>query len=1175
MADGTVKIELDVDSSKAKANAKKEALDTGQQVGKNISSGVEDAAASTGTKAGAAIKSGVTSGSSGAGTDAGNAISQGVKSGTSGVGDAAGSQIRTGVLSKLSGISDDLGSIGSTMSLAITAPLLAIGTASFTTSMNFDTAMSQLAGALNEPIDQIDSLRQLAIKTGQDTIYSASDAGSAMIELAKGGLTDAQIEGGALASTMQLASAGNIQLSDSANTVVRAMGAFHLSASDTESAVNALAGSANASSADVSDISMALSQASAQAYSAGWSIQDTTAAIAELADSGIKGSDAGTSLKTMLQSLQAPSDTAAKVIEQLGLQVRDANGNMRPATEIVGELQSKLGGLSSAQRDAALQTIFGSDASRAALVLMNGGVSTYQKYTEATNDQTAAQRMADAQMGSSQKAIENMKGAIETAAISLGGALSPAVAHAADVVGDLASDFANLSDGQKDTIIKFALFAAAIGPVAKGISSVSDFAKTASDAINKLGGENTKLISASNLAKGAVAGLAIAGIAILASELIKAKDRYDNFNKATLGMEDAANKSSSSLQLQSSNITTLGSSAKQAAFDLDSFLKSQAGYVDAINSTNTSAQANITQLSQAKAVIDEYAGKTDLSTDAQISLKSAIEQVNAQCGTQLTVTDAANGVVYDSATAATVAADAVDKYIESKIRQIRVDALTEDLTNAYKAQQDAIKGVTAATDDYIQKKAEYEAAQEAAANGGEREKIALAGATFAYQAAASNLDKAKASRDSATASVQSFNTQLGISTQAAKDASDVYSNFITTHTEIAAAVERSGGSLTNFQGDLAKTGISTEQLNSLSSDQLTELGLKYDGTVGSITAKLWEFAGATEGPGADAAVKWRSGFDANTQGMIDSATSATGLTLAQFQLLSGQAGITGNDATAQFAIGIQNGGPASILAANNVAYSTEGGLHVTDGNSAGQNVINTYNQAIAAGDTYDQAMAKAQDAANALAAPDTASAGAGQIAKYSGGMDSQSGPLNDTSSGLAWVAKRPLYGLQDESYGWGGDLIQNFGTGMSGWFDWLGGQASEAANIVSSWLHQSTADVGPLKYTDQWGGDLIENIITDMASMDYALGQQSAKSAAIITSGFSPLQGLGFTVSGQAAVNYSMMYNKSMADNGTYIALNNLGAKFDRLMDSLPTTIKDNAGLSGRDFARAVSGVIR
>lgn len=364
--------------------------------------------------------------------------------------------------------------------MPVTGAIVGVGAASVVAANNFEDAMSQAAGALDKPMAQMGELRELAIQTGQDTMFSAKEAGEAITELAKGGLTEADIKGGALAATMNLAASSGMSLGDAANTVVQTMGAFGLSAEETSEAVNALAGAAAASSTDVEPLTQGLSQVAAQAYNAGWSVQETTAVLSRFADAGIEGSDAGTSLKTMLQRLAAPTDKAAGKIEDLGLQVRDADGHMKGATEIAEELQTKLGGLSEAERDAALQTIFGSDASRAASIMMRGGAEELEKYIKATNDQESAQRLANAQMGSGSRAIEELKGSIETAGIKIGDTLAPIITNLAKIITELVNKFTALPGGVQVAIIAIAGIVAVIGPIlmvvgqlALGISSVT------------------------------------------------------------------------------------------------------------------------------------------------------------------------------------------------------------------------------------------------------------------------------------------------------------------------------------------------------------------------------------------------------------------------------------------------------------------------------------------------------------------------------------------------------------------------------------------------------------------------------------------------------------------------------------------------------------------------------
>lgn len=379
-------------------------------------------------------------------------------------------------LAKVSAVSGEFGNkvkgVGQSL-LPVTGALTGVGAASTVMANNFNDAMSQAAGALDKPMSEMEDLRQLAIQTGQDTVFSATDAGNAITELAKGGLTEADIKAGALKTTMDLAASSGMDLGEAANVVVQAMGAFGLSANESAEAANALAGAAAASSTDVEPLTQALAQCSAGAKNAGWSIQETTAVLARFADAGIEGSDAGTSLKTMLRRLAAPTDSAATMIEQLGIQTRDSNGDLLGASEIAEELQNKLGGLDSASRDAALSTIFGSDAMRAATVMMDSGTEGLQKYINAANDQEAAQRLANSQMSDGSRAIEKLKGSLETAAIQIGDTLAPIVQKVAELITALVNKFSALPKGVQQVMVVVGILVAALGPLLMVIGQIS------------------------------------------------------------------------------------------------------------------------------------------------------------------------------------------------------------------------------------------------------------------------------------------------------------------------------------------------------------------------------------------------------------------------------------------------------------------------------------------------------------------------------------------------------------------------------------------------------------------------------------------------------------------------------------------------------------------------------
>lgn len=421
--------------------------------------------------------------------------------------------------------------LGSSMTLGLTVPIVAAGGAATSVAANFDDAMSQVQGALGGASEDMDGLRDLALQLGADTVFSATESAQAMVELAKGGLTEAQIKGGALAASMDLAAAGQLNLADAAAITVQMMGSFGLGAGDATRIANALAGAANASSADVSDLTQAMSQCSAQASLAGWSLEDTAAALALFADHGVKGSDAGTSLKTMLQRLAAPTDQAAEAIAAYGLNIRDSNGKMKDISGIADELTGKLGGLSDAERDAALQTIFGSDASRAAAILMQSGSEGLAKYIAATNDATAAETMANAQKGELSWALENMGGAVESASIAFGTALAPAITAVAGVIGNVAEAFASLPAGVQTGIAVVLALVAALGPLLMVIGSVVAALPAISEGFAVLGGALAIPL--------APAAAVVAAIAAIAAAIYAAWTTSETFRAAVMAGVDA------------------------------------------------------------------------------------------------------------------------------------------------------------------------------------------------------------------------------------------------------------------------------------------------------------------------------------------------------------------------------------------------------------------------------------------------------------------------------------------------------------------------------------------------------------------------------------------------------------------------------------------------------------
>lgn len=310
----------------------------------------------------------------------------------------------------------DLGTAAGVAALGVAG----IGGAAVMASTEFNKSMSGVSAVAGATAGEMEQLREAALKAGADTAFSASEAAVAQGELARAGVSVADILGGALAGSLGLAAAGQLELGQAAEISAQALNIFGLGGDQTTRVADVLAAGANKSAADVAQLGDALRQGGLVAAQTGLSLEETAGVLSMFADNALLGSDAGTSLKTFLQRLVPQSDEAAKAMESLGLQFFDSQGAFVGIEEVAGQLQGALGGLSDEQRNAALSTLFGSDAVRSASILMDGGAASVRDYTTAVSDQGAASRMAAEQLDNLAGDIEEFKGATETALIRVG-----------------------------------------------------------------------------------------------------------------------------------------------------------------------------------------------------------------------------------------------------------------------------------------------------------------------------------------------------------------------------------------------------------------------------------------------------------------------------------------------------------------------------------------------------------------------------------------------------------------------------------------------------------------------------------------------------------------------------------------------------------------------------------
>jgi TP901 family phage tail tape measure protein len=240
-----------------------------------------------------------------------------------------------------------------------------------------------------------------------------------------------------------------------------AMNVFKVSS---DVAANALSSAADASSTSIAQMSEAFSMSSAVAGLAGQSIEDLSATLAILANNGVKGSDAGTSVKTMLMRLMAPADDAVGALNQLGLSVasfRGADGQMKPMVEIIGTLNQAMGGLDQTAKDDIFRRIFGADAIRAASILASEGVDGFTKMREAMASALPVGEKYKLVMSGLAGSFGSVLAAMQRMAIAITDAVAPALAGALPFITGFIDGLTKLATDNKEAVVLFAQVAAA------------------------------------------------------------------------------------------------------------------------------------------------------------------------------------------------------------------------------------------------------------------------------------------------------------------------------------------------------------------------------------------------------------------------------------------------------------------------------------------------------------------------------------------------------------------------------------------------------------------------------------------------------------------------------------------------------------------------------------------
>jgi TP901 family phage tail tape measure protein len=290
----------------------------------------------------------------------------------------------------------------------------------------FERKMDFFGAVTDTNTRKMAKLSEFTLQLAQDTIYSAEQIADGFIELGKAGVSAEQIMRGIGKAMANLGAAGDIPLAQSGQIITSTIQQFDLAAKDAVSVVDLLAGAANASIADITDIGVSLKYVGGVANAVGLTFEDTTTAISLLAKAGIRGSTAGTSLRQMLVSLGGATGPAREVLRELGIitgennnKFFDAEGRAKSLAEVFQILQTHTADLTQKERLMALRTIFNNRALSAASILTREGAKGFREMNKEMAKTTAADVAAE-RMDNLSGDIEILQGNIQTMLIKAG-----------------------------------------------------------------------------------------------------------------------------------------------------------------------------------------------------------------------------------------------------------------------------------------------------------------------------------------------------------------------------------------------------------------------------------------------------------------------------------------------------------------------------------------------------------------------------------------------------------------------------------------------------------------------------------------------------------------------------------------------------------------------------------
>ncbi|HFC9103489.1 MULTISPECIES: phage tail tape measure protein [Enterococcus] len=427
---------------------------------------------------------------------------------------------------------------GAAMTKYITTPLIGVGVAAAKVGGDFEEQMSRVKAISGATGDTFEQMKQQAIDLGAKTAFSAKESAAGMENLASAGFSAQEIMK-AMPGLLDLAAVSGGDVALASENTATALRGFGLEASEAGHVADVFARAAADTNAEVGDMGEALKYVAPVANSMGISLEETAAAIGIMSDAGIKGSQAGTTLRGALSRLARPTKAMQDTMDNLGVSFYDADGKMKPLKTQVELLKKAFEGLTPEQQQNALVTLYGQESLSGMMALIDKGPDSLGKLTKSLKDSDgAADDMARTMQDNMNSSIEQMFGAFESAAIVIQKILAPSIKKVADAISGLVEKFVSAPESTQKLVVAIGAIVAAIGPLIFMIGSVIIWINRVKVAFKALS-ESSKLFSGLSKAMGLLTNpvfLVIAAVALLVVGFIYLWNTSEDFRNFWIGL---------------------------------------------------------------------------------------------------------------------------------------------------------------------------------------------------------------------------------------------------------------------------------------------------------------------------------------------------------------------------------------------------------------------------------------------------------------------------------------------------------------------------------------------------------------------------------------------------------------------------------------------------------------